>query len=95
MQDIKERVEKEEDGQTQAQGHVSRFEPPLYIPAFLQKDFHYVHQEPTTKGSPLRNYNLKTGSAKLQLSHLNTRGKAQSQTQSKERLQLGDHKDHK
>ena len=43
--------------QTQTQGYVSRFEPLLYVPAFIQKDFHYVHTESSIKGRPLRNYN--------------------------------------
>ena len=43
--------------QTQTQRYVSRFEPLLYVPAFTQKDFHYVHTEPSTKGPPPRNYN--------------------------------------
>jgi len=29
--------------QPQTQGYVTRFEPPLYVPAFIQKDCHYVH----------------------------------------------------
>ena len=33
------------------------FESPLYVITFTQKDFHYVHQGPSTKGSPPMNYN--------------------------------------
>ena len=37
---------KDRETQKQTQGYVSRFEPLLYVPAFVQKDFHYVHQGP-------------------------------------------------
>ena len=43
--------------QTQTPRYISRFEPLLYVPAFTQKDFHYGHTGPSTKGPPLRNYN--------------------------------------
>ena len=43
--------------QTQTPRYVSRFEPLLYVPAFTQKDFHYVPQRASTKGPPSRNYN--------------------------------------
>ena len=46
---------------TQIEGNVSRFEPLLYVPAFTQKDFHYVHTESSTKGPLLRNYNSTQG----------------------------------
>ena len=51
MQDIRESLEIVD--QTQTQGYVSRFEPLLYVPAFTQKNFHYVsildfHQGITT-----------------------------------------------
>ena len=42
-------------------GYVSRFEPLVYVPAFTQKDFHYVRTGPSTKGSPSRNYNSTPG----------------------------------
>ena len=35
--------------QMQTTRFVSRFEPLLYVPAFTQKDFHYVHTGPPTK----------------------------------------------
>ena len=54
MQDIKERQRKI---QMQTQGCVSRFEPLLYALAFKQKDLHYVHPGPFTKGTLSRNYN--------------------------------------
>jgi len=57
--------------QIQIQGYVSRFEPLLYVPAFTQKDFHYVHQGPSTKGPPPRNYNdYKSEYTTPTLSHL-------------------------
>ena len=34
--------ELEKVDQTQTQRYVSRFEPLLYVPAFTQKDFHYI-----------------------------------------------------
>jgi len=37
--------------QTQTTRYVSRFEPLLYVSAFTQKDFHYVHTGPPTKGT--------------------------------------------
>ena len=43
--------------QTQTQRFVSRFEVLLYVPAFIQNEFHYIHTGPSTKGPPLRNYN--------------------------------------
>ena len=56
MRDMKREL-RDREIQTQTQGYVSRFEPPLYVLAFTQKDFHYVNQGPSTKGSPPRNYN--------------------------------------
>ena len=41
MKGIKER-ELEIMDQTQTPRYVSRFEPLLYVPAFTQKDFHYI-----------------------------------------------------
>jgi len=40
MLNIKERESLEKVDQTQTPRCVSRFEPPLYVPAFTQKDFH-------------------------------------------------------
>jgi len=37
--------------QTQIPRYVLRFEPLLYIPAFTQNDFHYVHIGPPTQGT--------------------------------------------
>ena len=80
----------------QIRGYASRFEPLHYVLAFTQKDFHYVHQGPFTKGTSIEElHRLQIRSTQLQLSHLYTRGKAQSQAQRKERLQLGDHLDYK
>ena len=42
MQDMRE-IELEIVNQTKTLRYVSRFEPLLYVPAFTQKDFHYVH----------------------------------------------------
>ena len=61
--------------QTQIQEYISRFEPPLYVPAFIQKDFHYVYQRPSTKEYLPRNYNdYKLEYTTLTLSHFYIRG---------------------
>ena len=43
--------------QTQTTRYVSSYEPLLYVPAFTQKDFHYDHKRPSTKGPSPTNYN--------------------------------------
>ena len=51
MHNIRER-ELEIVDQTQTQGYVSRFSIQLYVPAFTQKDSHYiVHTELFTQGT--------------------------------------------
>ena len=50
--------------QTQTPKYVSRFEPLLYVPAFTQKDFHYVYT-----GPPSRNYNFTLGVHYSSLKH--------------------------
>jgi len=61
--------------QTQTIRYVSRFEPLLYVPTFTQKDFHYIHIRPSTKGPPPRNYNSTLGAHyySLKYNHLYTR----------------------
>ena len=61
---------------TQIPIYVSRFEPLLYFLAFTQKDIHYVHTRPSTKGPPLSNYNSTLGvhSSSLKHNHPYTRG---------------------
>ena len=56
--------------------YVSKFAQLRYVPVFTQKDFHYVHTEPSTKGPPLRNYNSTLGVyySSLKCNHLYTRG---------------------
>jgi len=55
-------------------------------PAFTQKDFHYVHAGPSTKGAPLKNYNLTIGVHNSSLKHkTSTQEGALSQAQSKEK----------
>ena len=91
MQDIKREL-RDREIQTQTQGHVLRFESPLYIPAFTQKDFRYVHQGPST----LRNYNLQTGNTQLQLSHTSIQeGRHKAKHKVKKEIQLSDYKYHK
>ena len=50
-------------------------------PRLTQKNFHYVHIGPSTRGPPLRNYNstLVVHYSTLKYNHLYTRGKAQTQ----------------
>jgi len=71
MQDIKRELRGTEI-ETHTQEYILRFKPSLYVLAFTQKDFHYIHQGPSTKGHPSRNYNLQTKSTQLQLSHTST-----------------------
>ena len=64
----------------QTQEFVSRFELLLYVPAFTQKDFNYVHTEFLTEGTSTEEFtNLGVHNSSLQHNHLYTRGKAQSQ----------------
>ena len=57
MQDIKREL-REREIQTQTQEYVLRFESLLYVPAFTQKDFHYVETGPSTNEPSPRNYKL-------------------------------------
>ena len=61
--------------QTQTTRYVSRFGPLLYVPAFTQKDFYYVHIEPSANGPSPRNYNSTLGVhySSLKHNHLYTR----------------------
>ena len=67
--------------------YVSRFEPPLYVPAFAQKDFHYiVHTGLPTQGTstedlanknqeyttPLSNNTISTQETRHNTNHLYT-----------------------
>ena len=79
MQDMRE-IELEIVDQMQTPRYVSRFEPLLYIPAFTQKDFHYVHTGPPTNFTKkFAITKLGVHNSYLQHNHLYTRGKAQSQ----------------
>ena len=93
----------------QTQGYVSRFEPLLYVPAFTQKDFHYVHTGPPTQGTSTEEFaNTTLGVHNSSLQHpplykrQGTKPKQQSplhkrdehKSKTKKRLQLGDHLDH-
>ena len=77
--------------QTQTPRYVSRFEQLLYVPAFTQKDFHYVHVGPFTKVPSLRNYNTTLGVhySSLKHNHLYTRGIGTKPKQRKD-YNLGD-----
>ena len=82
--------------QTQTHGYVPRFDPLLYVTAFTQKDFYYVHQGPSTKRPPPRNYkNTNKKYTTPTLTHLYTRGRHKVKYKVKKKLYLGDHKDHK
>ena len=57
----------------------------LYVPTFTQKDFHYVHIRPSTKGPSPRNYNSTLEIHYFSLNHNNlytrgTRHKAKPQS---------------
>jgi len=81
--------------QTQTPRYVSRFELLLYVPAFTQKDFHYVHIGPSTKEPPPRNYNSTPG-VHNSLSNINlyTRSEHIAKHKAKENT-LSDHKGYK
>ena len=53
----------------QTSRYVPRFESLIYILAFTQKDFHYIHIGPSTKGPPLKNYNSTLGVHNASLKH--------------------------
>ena len=67
--------------QSKTTRYVSRFESLLYVPAFTQKDFHYiVHTGLLTQGTStedLGKYNLGVHNSSLQQDNLYIRGKAQ------------------
>ena len=79
MQDVRESLEIVD--QTQTPRYVSRFEPLLYVSAFTQKDFHYVHIGPPTKGTSTEEFTITNLGVhnSLQHNHLYTRGKTLSQ----------------
>ena len=70
--------------QSQTQRYVSRFEPLLYIPAFTQKNFHYiVHIGLPTQGTfteDLGNTNLEYTTPLSNNNNLHIRGKALNHT---------------
>ena len=75
--------------------YVSRFESLFYVPSFTQKDFHYVHTGPSTKGPSSRNYNSTLGVhySSLKYNWLYTRGtrhkvKPQSPLHKKDKAQI-------
>ena len=69
--------------QTQITRYVSRFKPLLYVSAFTQKDFHYVHTGSSTKGPPLRyTWNTLLLSQTQSPVHKRDRHKAKTQIQS-------------
>ena len=77
--------------QTQTTRYISRFEPLLYVPAFTQKDFYYVHTEPSTKGPPLINYNSILGVHNSTLSNTITSAQeGRHKVKAKKSVQLGD-----
>ena len=72
MQDIRE-IELRDSGSNANTKICFEVESLLYVLAFTQKDFHYVHTGPSTKGPLLRNYNSTPGVHNSSL-HLYTRG---------------------
>ena len=80
MQDIRE-IEFRDSESKETPRYISRFEPLLYVPAFTQKDFHYiVHTGLPTQGTStedLGNTNLEYITPLSTNNKLYTRGKAQ------------------
>jgi len=56
---MRERELRDGEIQMQIQGYISRFKPPLYVPAFTQKVFNY----------PLRIFHKRTFTKELQLTN--------------------------
>ena len=83
MHNIREREFRDRD-QTQTPRYVLRFELLLYVPVFIQKDFHYiVHTGLPTQGTSTENLGNITLEYTTPLStnnNLYTRGKAQHQS---------------
>ena len=76
VQDRERERELEIVDQSQTPRYVSRFEPLLYVPAFTQKDFHYiVHTGLPTQGTStedLGKYNLGVHNSSLNKYNLYT-----------------------
>ena len=68
MQDIRE-IELRDSGSNANNKICFEVRALLYVPVLTQKDFHYVHTGPFTKGSPLRNYNTILGVHYSSLKH--------------------------
>jgi len=69
--------------QSQTPRYVSRFESLLYVPAFTQKDFHYISTQDLLHREPPRvfdKYKLGVHNFSLQENNLYTRGKTQQQS---------------
>ena len=60
MQDIRE-IELRDSGSNTNNKICFEVRATALVPAFTQKDFHYVHIGLSTKGPPLRNYNSTLG----------------------------------
>ena len=63
--------------QTQTPRYVLRFESLLYVPAFTQKNFYYVHTGPPTQGTSMEEFTItKLGvhNSSLKYNHLYTLG---------------------
>ena len=86
MQDIRKK-EFRDSGSNTTPRYVSRFESLLYIPAFTQKDFHYIHTGPPTKGTSTEEFaiiNLEytTPLSNITISTQEARHKVKTQPQS-------------
>ena len=68
--------------------YVSRFEPLLYVPAFTQKNFHYVHTGPSTKGPPLGIYNSTLEYTTPFSNTITSTQEGYAQSQSKEKITI-------
>ena len=85
MQDIRE-IEFRNNEPNANTRYVSRFEPLLYVPAFTQKDFHYIHTGPPTQGTSTEEFAITNLEYTTPLSNVTTstqevRHKAKTQPQ--------------
>jgi len=75
--------------QTQTPRYVSRFEPLLYVPAFTQKNFHYIHTGIPTKGISTEEFAITNLEYTTPLSNTTT---STQETRHKAKTQLPLHK---
>ena len=71
MKDIRE-IEFRDSGSNANTGYVLRFEPLFYVPAFTQKDFHYVHTGPPVQGTSTEEFAITNLECTTPLSNITT-----------------------